>query len=56
MYNIPTGSSDYPTPGSDTAGGGGGGGGGGGSSGGSGTNNNDPKTGKPSQFMVNITS
>ena len=55
MYNIPTGPSDYPTPGSDT-GGGGGGGGGGGSSGGSGTNNNDPKTGKPSQFMVNITS
>lgn len=50
MYNIPTGPSDYPTPGSDT-GGGGGGGGGGGSSGGSGTNNNDPKTGKPSQFM-----
>ncbi|XP_059430373.1 transcription initiation factor IIA large subunit-like [Corylus avellana] len=38
MYNIPTGPSDYPTPGSDTSGGGGG-------------NNNEAKTGRPSPFM-----
>lgn len=42
MYNIPTGPSDYPTPGSDTSGGGGG-------------NNNEAKAGRPSPFMVNIT-
>lgn len=46
MYNIPTGPSDYPTPGSDA----GGGGGGGGSSGSAG-NNNEAKTGRPSPFM-----
>jgi hypothetical protein len=51
MYNIPTGPSDYPTPGSDA----GGGGGGGGSSGSAG-NNNEAKTGRPSPFMVSIMS
>ncbi|XP_040994002.1 transcription initiation factor IIA large subunit isoform X2 [Juglans microcarpa x Juglans regia] len=38
MYNIPTGPSDYPTPGSDAGGGGG-------------SNNNETKAGRPSPFM-----
>lgn len=38
MYNIPTGPSDYPTPGSDAGGGGG-------------SNNNEAKAGRPSPFM-----
>ncbi|KAG6678182.1 hypothetical protein I3842_14G067600 [Carya illinoinensis] len=37
-YNIPTGPSDYPTPGSDAGGGGG-------------SNNNETKAGRPSPFM-----
>lgn len=44
MYNIPTGPSDYPTPGSESGGGGGG------------SNNNEAKAGRPSPFMVNTTS
>lgn len=45
MYNIPTGPSDYPTPGNDTVG----------SGNGNGNNNNEAKGGRPSPFMVNTT-